>query len=537
MNKIRFIYFFLTIIFIFDSANAQDFGREPDALIVTKSLSSLPRDIIKVPILKDVLTEDFVFYYRDGGADWLSFRGVLARLAFEHQTEWPMKLLNWILSGPAEIALWKGGDGKLNHFMMVLDQTGVKAMLQAMAEALVKNGDSQLSEQKGTNGRSIYSLRVNSQKTIYLASQENRLFIFSDASMQLPTAVGGRPLQDRLLSFFGVNSEIVFFGPKLGPATHLVTVSANYLSFGYQAFFSSIKALQFEFSQSGWQSRVLTDGGFTPVDDLVWSQMPRGAALCVAVPIDKKKISSIVRAELWLKKAGPTAVACWYPDSKFYAPVIALRGDFADMLKEDGSIRTLFTELIGSREAFWAKSSDEDEPSVLTYRPLLPVKAVKSQQQLAFTREVGGRFGLYPAKNSKDSAKLGSSRFFRVKLVVTPTSLIFSPDDLLVDKSLMTVNGKFPSMKTMLPPKAESVALIVLPEALAKLAKGSILESLPSSQESIFRAAVARHLFPNLEIFGKRPLQAGVLGAAVSSIKAPEGTQWRNLDWMTNAIR
>lgn len=536
MNKIRFIYSLLAIFFIFDSAKAQDFGREPDALIVTKSLNSLPRDIIKVPILKDVLTEDFVFYYRDSGADWLSFRGALARLAFEHETDWPAKLLNWMLNGPAEIALWKGSDGKLNHYMMVLDQTGVKALLQTLAQALGKNADSQLIEQKTSDGRSIYSLRLHSQKTIYLASEENRLFIFSDSSMQLPSVSRGRPLQDRLLSFFGASSEIRFFGPKLGQATHSVTVSADYLSFGYQAFFASVKALQFDYLQSGWQSRVLTDGGFNPVDDLVWSQMPRGAALCVAVPIDKKKITGIIRAELWLKKAGPTAVACWYAESKFYSPLIALRGDFADLLKEDNTIRTLFTELIGSREAFWARSAVEGEPSVLTYRPLLPVSFVKSSLQLAFTREVGGRFGLYPAKKSKDAAKLGSSRFFRVKLAVTPTSLIFSPDDLLVDKSLMTVQGKFPSMKTMLPPKAESVTLIVLPEALAKLAKDSILESLPASQESIFRTAVARHLFPNLEVFGKRPLQAGVLKASASSIKAPEGMQWRNLDWMTNAI-
>jgi len=35
----------------------------PDALIDSQSLSQLPRDVLRVPLLRDVLTEDFVAYY------------------------------------------------------------------------------------------------------------------------------------------------------------------------------------------------------------------------------------------------------------------------------------------------------------------------------------------------------------------------------------------------------------------------------------------------------------------------------------------
>lgn len=51
----------------------------PDALIDSQSLSQLPRDVLRVPLLRDVLTEDFVAYY-EGNEDRLSVAGALRRL-------------------------------------------------------------------------------------------------------------------------------------------------------------------------------------------------------------------------------------------------------------------------------------------------------------------------------------------------------------------------------------------------------------------------------------------------------------------------
>ena len=55
----------------------------PDALILSERLSALPRDLLKVPLLKATLTEEFAFYYEEQEGR-LSLMGTLRRLAYEH---------------------------------------------------------------------------------------------------------------------------------------------------------------------------------------------------------------------------------------------------------------------------------------------------------------------------------------------------------------------------------------------------------------------------------------------------------------------
>ena len=52
--------------------------KRPDALIESASLSRLPKAVLEVPLLRDVLTEDFVFYY-ESNADRLGLTGTLRR--------------------------------------------------------------------------------------------------------------------------------------------------------------------------------------------------------------------------------------------------------------------------------------------------------------------------------------------------------------------------------------------------------------------------------------------------------------------------
>lgn len=54
----------------------------PDAYIRTPALSRLPRDLVKASVARDLLTEDFAFYYVDH-EDRLGLRGALRRMAFE----------------------------------------------------------------------------------------------------------------------------------------------------------------------------------------------------------------------------------------------------------------------------------------------------------------------------------------------------------------------------------------------------------------------------------------------------------------------
>src|SRR5688500_4355479 len=84
----------------------------PDALIRTQSLSQLPRELLKVPLAQDLLTEDLLFYYEEH-PDRLGLKGSLRRIAYEHELGWGDELLAWVLDQPAEVALWRARDGRL----------------------------------------------------------------------------------------------------------------------------------------------------------------------------------------------------------------------------------------------------------------------------------------------------------------------------------------------------------------------------------------------------------------------------------------
>jgi uncharacterized protein YfaA (DUF2138 family) len=547
LTKLSRLFFRLVILVILASglslipldafaAQAENFRREPDVVINTSSLFDLPKDIVSIPALKELLTEDFVFYYRDGGENWMSFRGALARIAFEKQVDWPTRLLTWVLNGPAEVALWKGLDGKLNHFVLVVDQTGVKALIKAMAEAALS--DTQLAS-KVVDGRTVHVLTLSNEKAVYFASEGNRLYVFTDEGMPFPGTEKDRGFIEQVKSFFGANGEISVFGPKLGEARHVITAAVSYLSFGYQEFFPSLRSVRFDFSKQGWATRVLTAGPVASVEAKDWAQMPRGAAFCAALPFDTKKVDAIVHAKTWLESAARNAVICWYPESKLYTPLLALRGEYADKLKQSGELKKVFTRLIGAREAIWVREGENEEtPPTLKWLPTLPVRETKGGSgRLLLTREVGARYGLYSAKSSKDVKLLGSKKFFRVALAATESALLFSPDDQLVDRALKTKDGKYPSMSASLPSAANVTSVIFAPEAFAKLAKQSILDSLPPSQEALFRSAVSRSLFPNLEKFARRPVVLGTLtpsGAGESGAATP---RWSQFEWVTNASR
>ncbi|MCM2282903.1 MAG: DUF2138 family protein, partial [Bdellovibrionaceae bacterium] len=151
-----FVSFCLQVGFTSIAQGAAGEGLGPDVIITSQRLFDLPKDVILVAPLADLFTEDFVFYYRDGGEDWLSFRGALARIAFERKTDWPLRLMSWLMNGPAELALWKGPDGKLTRYALVIDQTGVKALAKSVAEAAVS--DSQLRAEK-IDGHSVQVLK------------------------------------------------------------------------------------------------------------------------------------------------------------------------------------------------------------------------------------------------------------------------------------------------------------------------------------------------------------------------------------------
>ena len=68
-----------------------DFGK-PDVLVRTRSLSSFFRDLLKVPIARDLFQEDLAFYY-EMSPGRLGLNGTLRRIAYEHNLTWTDRLV------------------------------------------------------------------------------------------------------------------------------------------------------------------------------------------------------------------------------------------------------------------------------------------------------------------------------------------------------------------------------------------------------------------------------------------------------------
>ncbi len=77
--------------------------KRPDALIESASLSQLPKAVLEVPLLRDVLTEDFVFYY-ENNADRLGLTGTLRRIVYEHDLTLKDSVIEELLDQPAQVA-------------------------------------------------------------------------------------------------------------------------------------------------------------------------------------------------------------------------------------------------------------------------------------------------------------------------------------------------------------------------------------------------------------------------------------------------
>ncbi len=161
--------------------------KRPDALIESASLSQLPKAVLEVPLLRDVLTEDFVFYY-ENNADRLGLTGTLRRIIYEHDLTLKDSLIEELLDQPAQVALWRGADGRLRDFVVVLKRGGLARVLEPLAQ--VAADDTQLKkvseiQVKGA-ATPVYSLRYGAEKTLLFVSRGDQMLVLSNPKMLFP---------------------------------------------------------------------------------------------------------------------------------------------------------------------------------------------------------------------------------------------------------------------------------------------------------------------------------------------------------------
>lgn len=519
----------------------------PDALILSERLSALPRDLLKVPLLKATLTEEFAFYYEEQEGR-LSLMGTLRRLAYEHHLSVGDSLVQQVLDSPAELALWRGNDGKLDYWMLSLEQNLVTRLLKELAEIALN--DSQLSKlgELRVEGDTVPLLQLayGYQRHLVLASHGSRLVILSDAGMLLgndesqtgdeqasgeyqePHLLAGQlehlasALSSDVENQQALRHQLQLPEQRKG---HSLLLSANYLSFGYQRFFPALQALRFDFDGQSWSSQLLTDESVLPQswnNATVWQATPTGAAACSGLPLEwqasqelGKKLAADPQLEAALSQLQSPLAVCWYEKSRLSTPLFIARfADEASAKQHAKSLGQLFAAVIGAHEYVRGER--------------FPVEEQENEQAHYWSRVVSARYGSHLAAKEPFKEELSAARYFPVKLAIAGPYLFFSPDGTLVDQALSVQQKQFPALADGLN-DADEVVGFITPAALASLLEREMYASLPGQQEPLFRDAAKAYLAPRLQTLASYPPLTIKRDRALLQLK--QGPQWQPLDW------
>lgn len=506
----------------------------PDGLLETHSLSQLPKDLLAVPFLKETLTEDFVFYY-EAHADRLGLIGSLRRIIYEHDLKLQDSLIEQLFDQPADVALWRGADGRLKDFLLVMDRGGLAKLLEPLAKVALD--DSQLTTvatvKVGTDDVTLYQLTYNASKALLFASHGDKLVVLSNPT-KLYDSEGGASEEPGSVSTQSIAALLTgdklfpeAFGlpPRAPEVKQRLSVNASVLAMGYQRFIPNFAGLRFDMDDKGWHSFLAMDEldnqpdfDFKPI----WQAMPMGASACVALPLaaeQQKPLLVKLGAEESVAQAltehmAGAAGLCWYADSRLYTPLLVASLNDDDSAKLDGDLGNLFGSMVGAYEG------NVEEHA-------FPVVEKQEGQSHQWQRQVSSNFGPYKAKDAENPEAITGKAFMNVSLARHGSTLLFSLDDKLVDKALGTLDKRFPPMADVVP-KDLLMPVYFGPESMAQLMQQETLDSLPQDMEPVFYNAAQTYLIPKLRKLG---------GYGKYALTLPEGSepdghwQWLPLEW------
>lgn len=505
----------------------------PDGLLETHSLSQLPKDLLAVPFLKATLTEDFVFYY-EAHADRLGLIGSLRRIVYEHDLKLQDSLIEELFDQPADVALWRGADGRLKDFLLVMDRGGLAKVLEPLAKVALDDTQlSKLSDLKvGGDDVALYQLSYNASKSLAFASHGDKLVVLSNPT-KLYDPASGSAVEPGSVSTTALaallNGDKLFpeaFGlpPKAPEVKQRISVNASVLAMGYQRFIPNFAGLRFDMDDKGWHSFLAMDElenqpdfDFKPI----WQAMPMGASACVALPLAAEQQKPLLvklgadekAAQAMVDHVAGAAGLCWYADSRLYTPLLV-----ASLNEDDGKLDADLGNLFGSMVGAYENNVAEHA------FPVVEKQAGSTHQWL---RQVSSNFGPYPAKEAEQPEAITGKAFLRVSLARHGSTLLFSLDDKLVDKALGTLDKRFPPMADVVP-KDLLMPVYFGPDSMAQLMQRETLDSLPQDMEPVFYNAAQTYLIPKLRTLG---------GYGKYALTLPEGSepdghwQWLPLEW------
>ncbi|MBF6042019.1 DUF2138 domain-containing protein [Pseudomonas sp. P154a] len=505
----------------------------PDGLLETHSLSQLPKDLLAVPFLKETLTEDFVFYY-EAHVDRLGLIGSLRRIIYEHDLKLQDSLIEQLFDQPADVALWRGADGRLKDFLLVMDRGGLAKVLEPLAKVALD--DSQLTQlsvvKVGADDVALYQLTYNN-KALVFASHGDKLVVLSNPVKLYDPSSG--PSDERgsvsttaiaaLLNGDKLFPEAFGLPPRAPEVKQRLSVNSSVLAMGYQRFIPNFAGLRFDMDDKGWHSFLAMD----ELDDQpdfdfkpIWQAMPMGASACVALPLAAEQQKPLLVklgaeepvAQALTEHMAGAAGLCWYADSRLYTPLLVASLNDKDSAKLDGELGSLFGSMVGAYE-----------PNVEEHA--FPVIEKQDGPTHQWQRQVSSNFGPYKAKDAEDPDAISGKAFMKVSLARHGSTLLFSLDDKLVDKALGTLDKRFPPMADVVP-KDLLMPVYFGPDAMAQLMQQETLDSLPQDMEPVFYNAAQTYLIPKLRKLG---------GYGKYALTLPEGSepdghwQWLPLEW------
>ncbi|MVV50248.1 DUF2138 domain-containing protein [Pseudomonas sp. PB120] len=506
----------------------------PDGLLETRSLSQLPKDLLAVPFLKETLTEDFVFYY-ETHVDRLGLIGSLRRIIYEHDLKLQDSLIEQLFDQPADVALWRGADGRLKDFLLVMDRGGLAKVLEPLAKVALDDSQlTKLSDVKvGADDVALYQLNYNASKALVFASHGDKLVVLSNPSklydpgngpMDEPGSVSTLAIA-ALLNGDKLFPEAFGLPPRAPEVKQRLSVNSSVLAMGYQRFIPNFAGLRFDMDDKGWHSFLAMDElenqpdfDFKPV----WQAMPMGASACVALPLAAEQQKPLLVklgaeenvAQALTEHMAGAAGLCWYADSRLYTPLLVASLNDKDSAKLDGDLGTLFGSMVGAYEG------NVEEHA-------FPVVEKQEGETHQWQRQVSSNFGPYAAKDAETPEAITGKAFMKVSLARHGSTLLFSLDDKLVDKALGTLDKRFPPMADVVP-KDLLMPVYFGPDSMAQLMQQETLDSLPQDMEPVFYNAAQTYLIPKLRTLGGYGKYALTLPAG----SEPDGHwQWLPLEW------
>lgn len=477
----------------------------PDAYIRTSSLSKLPRDLLRVPIAHDVLTEDLAFYYEQN-EDRLGLSGAIKRIAYEHNLDWSDRILAHALHEPAEVALWRDGKGALRNYAIIMHRNMWTKVLQEAATVALQDSQLKRADDIDTkHGKAqVLALQLNPRRTLLLISQGEKLVVLSDPGLFFDSSNKVVPeAREAISQWLTSNGTLAhqFALDSTGQASpampaHTFVIGAPTLTLGYSAFMPGFKGLRFDFG-TRWSTSLWLDRAGIPAAGLgdagLWHAAPANPSACVVLPVDWHALQKLLneadnKPHLpdpgGLAALAGSALTCWYSESSLYSPVFIVRMH-KTLPHRDAELQAL---------ANWAIASGGAAEHGTAH-----------QQKAMIWRD----------KNKQ--AAMGAQGAF----------VVFSPDGALVNKVLDTIVRAYPSVADQIPTSNLSLALLT-PRPLSAMVEHEVMAALSDAGDANLLAAAQTHLPARMQALSTYPAYRLELN---NSHNVASG--WQRVEWRT----